>query len=56
MKIYLLVGNTKRVIELLNSGSIDIGFVEGDIEKQKMELKKLISDELLLIVPPNHPF
>lgn len=55
IKIYLLVGNTKRVIELLNSGNIDLGLVEGDIARQKMIVKKLISDELVLIVPPHHP-
>ena len=55
-KIHLLVSNTKRVIELLNSGNIDIGIVEGDVVRQKMVVKKLISDELLLIVSPNHPW
>ncbi|NWF98514.1 MAG: LysR family transcriptional regulator [Nitrospirae bacterium] len=56
IKIYLLVGNSKRVVELLNSGNIDIGLVEGDISRQKMVVRKLISDELLLIVPPSHPW
>lgn len=56
IKIYLLVGNSKRVIELLNSGNIDIGLVEGDISRQKMVVRKLISDELILIVPPSHPW
>ncbi|MFZ3138341.1 MAG: selenium metabolism-associated LysR family transcriptional regulator [Thermodesulfovibrionales bacterium] len=55
-KIYLIVGNSKRVIELLNSGNIDIGLLEGDVSKQKMPVKKLLSDELLLIVAPNHPW
>lgn len=54
IKIYLLVGNTKRVTELLNAGNIDIGLVEGDVARQKMTVKKLISDELLLIVNPEH--
>jgi len=56
MKIYLLVSNTKRVIELLNSGNIDLGLVEGDVSRQKITVKKLLSDELLLIVPPEHPW
>ncbi len=55
-KIYLIVSNTKSVIEHLNSGSIDVGIAEGDVSKQKMVLKKLISDELLLIVSPEHPW
>jgi DNA-binding transcriptional LysR family regulator len=56
IKIHLQVGNTKRVVELLNSGTIDLGLVEGDVVRQKMIVKKLISDELLVIVPPHHPW
>ncbi len=55
IKIHLLVGNTKRVVELLNAGNIDIGLVEGDVARQKMVVDKLVTDELALIVPPVHP-
>ncbi|MFZ3121905.1 MAG: selenium metabolism-associated LysR family transcriptional regulator [Thermodesulfovibrionales bacterium] len=55
IKIHLLVGNTKRVVELLNAGNIDIGLVEGDVARQKMVVDKLVADELVLIVPPLHP-
>ncbi|MEK7267182.1 MAG: selenium metabolism-associated LysR family transcriptional regulator [Nitrospirota bacterium] len=55
IKIHLLVGNTKRVVELLNAGNIDIGLVEGDVARQKMVVDKLVADELALIVPPLHP-
>lgn len=54
IKIYLIVGNSRRVIELINSGNIDIGLVEGDASKQKIAVKKLLSDELVLIVSPDH--
>jgi DNA-binding transcriptional LysR family regulator len=56
VKIYLHVGNTKRVIEMLNSGNVDLGLIEGDVTRQKMIVKKLISDELVLIVSPGHPW
>lgn len=56
IKIHLQVGNTKRVVELLNAGNIDLGLVEGDVVRQKMIVKKLISDELLVIVSPTHPW
>jgi DNA-binding transcriptional LysR family regulator len=56
IKIYLHVSNTKRVIELLNAGNIDIGLIEGDVSRQKMNMKKLLSDELLVIVSPGHPW
>lgn len=54
IKVHLLIGNTQKVIELLNSGNINIGFVEGDVKRHKMSSEKLISDELLVIVPSYH--
>jgi DNA-binding transcriptional LysR family regulator len=56
IKVHLLVCNTKKVIELLNSGSIDLGLVSVDSVNQKMIVKKLVSDELLVIVSPDHPW
>ena len=56
VKVHLLVCNTKRVIELLNSGGIDLGLVSVDSVRQKMIVKKLVSDELLVIVSPEHPW
>lgn len=56
IKVHLLVGNTKRVVELLNSGNIDLGLVEGEVTRQKMIVEKLIADELVLIVPAHHPW
>ncbi len=55
IKIHVQVGNTKRVVELLNSGNIDIGLVEGEVSRQKITTKKLIDDELCLVLPPQHP-
>lgn len=55
IKVRLLVGNTKRVVEFLNAGDIAIGLVEGDVAGQKMVVDKLVTDELALIVPPLHP-
>jgi len=56
IKVHLLVGNTKRIVEFLNAGSIDIGLVEGDVARQKMVVEKLVLDELVLIVSPLHPW
>ena len=56
IKIHLFVANMQRVIELLNAGNISLGLVEGDVKRQKMVVEKLISDELLVIVPTHHPW
>jgi DNA-binding transcriptional LysR family regulator len=56
IKIHLFVANMQRVIELLNAGNINVGLVEGDVKRQKIIVDKLLSDELLLIVPTHHPW
>ncbi len=55
IKIHLFVGNTKRIVELLNSGNIDFGIVEGDVARQKLIVEKFLTDELVVIVPASHP-
>lgn len=56
ISIHLRVGNTKRIIELLNAGNIDIGLVEGDLTRQKLTTERLLEDELVVIVPASHPW
>ena len=56
LKIHLLVGNTKRIVDLLNSGNVDLGLVEGEVTKYRIMTEKLVGDELTLIVPANHPW
>jgi DNA-binding transcriptional LysR family regulator len=56
IRINVFIGNTKRIVDLLNSGGIDIGLVEGETSKHKMKTEPIITDELTFIVPPFHPW
>jgi DNA-binding transcriptional LysR family regulator len=56
IKINVLIGNTKRIVDFLNSGVIDLGLVEGETSRHKMKIDSIISDELTFIVPPFHPW
>lgn len=56
IKFHLYVGNTKRIVELLHSGNIDFGLVEGDLNTQKLKIEQLIRDELVVIVSAAHPW
>lgn len=56
IKINILIGNTKRVLDLLNSGSVDIGLVEGEAQKSKMKAESVLVDELVFILPYMHPW
>jgi DNA-binding transcriptional LysR family regulator len=54
IRVNLQVGNTKAVVDFLNSGNIDIGLVEGDVQRQKIVNEKFLTDELVLIMSPAH--
>lgn len=54
IKIHVLIGNTKRIMDLLTSGVIDLGVIGEVSAKNKMTVEPLISDELAIIVPPAH--
>jgi DNA-binding transcriptional LysR family regulator len=55
IKIKMFVGNTERIENLLISGFIDFGLVEGKISKTNLKIEPIMSDELTLIVHPKHP-
>ncbi len=52
----LVVNNTKTITEKLNAGEIDIALVEGDVSKQRFTVETLISDEMVVIMSPAHPW
>ena len=52
--VHLHVGNSKNVVDFINSGSVDVGLVEGDVNKQKLIVEKLITDEMVFIMSPYH--
>ena len=56
VNISLLVSNTKTITERLNAGEIDIALVEGDVSKQRFAVDTLLSDELVVIMSPAHPW
>jgi DNA-binding transcriptional LysR family regulator len=56
VNVSLVVNNTKTITEKLNAGEIDIALVEGDVSKQRFSVETLISDEMVVIMSPAHPW
>jgi DNA-binding transcriptional LysR family regulator len=50
----LIIGDTAHIIEGILDGKLELGIVGARAETQKVEQKKLISDEMRLIVPVHH--
>ncbi len=56
IKVSVVIGNTKRIEDLVNGGAIDFGVVEGSTTKQRIVAEPIIDDELIIIIPPYHPW
>jgi DNA-binding transcriptional LysR family regulator len=54
--ISLMVSNARIIIEKLNAGEVDIALVSGDVSKQRFTIDTFISDELVVITSPAHPW
>ncbi len=54
IKIKLRIGNTERIEDLMHSGFLDFGIVEGKTSRTNTKTEKVISDQLVLIVHPKH--
>ncbi|HMK42902.1 MAG TPA: selenium metabolism-associated LysR family transcriptional regulator [Dissulfurispiraceae bacterium] len=56
IKIHVVIGNTKRIVELLNAGVIDFAIL-GDVKpSSKLIIEPMVTDELFIIAPPFHPW
>jgi len=54
--VRLSIGNTAQVAEAVLQGKADIGFVEGVIEGEHLDLATVARDQLTLVVGPQHPW
>jgi DNA-binding transcriptional LysR family regulator len=52
--VSLVIGDTGNIIESILNGSLELGIVGAKAETQKIIQKKLIEDEMRLIVPADH--
>ena len=55
VNIRLDIANSEEVLRRLMAGEVDIGVIEGEIEPKDINAIPVTSDELVLILPPNHP-
>lgn len=55
VELCLNIANAEEVLSMVMSDVFDIGVVEGEPESSKLKSLHVTSDELVLIVPPQHP-
>ncbi len=49
VKVNLKIGNTRQIVEMIENGMIDIGFVEGNIDSTSIQQETVGLDELIIV-------
>ncbi|MBF0154359.1 MAG: LysR family transcriptional regulator [Magnetococcales bacterium] len=55
VQIRLTIHNTRLVIRKLEDATIDVGLVEGPVRNKNVTISPCTEDELVVIMPRNHP-
>jgi DNA-binding transcriptional LysR family regulator len=55
-RVSLEMGNTAHVADLVAGGEVDLGFIEGPRPPGRLRSKEVLADELVIVVPPGHPW
>lgn len=53
--VQIIISNTEEVIEGVRTNQLDIGLIEGETNAQDIHVESFMEDEMIVIVPPNHP-
>jgi DNA-binding transcriptional LysR family regulator len=54
--IRLQIGNTAQVADAIETGTAELGFVEGVVENELLASAPVARDQLVLVVAPGHPW
>jgi DNA-binding transcriptional LysR family regulator len=54
--IRLAIGNTAQVAEAVETGTAELGFVEGAVESEHFDSTVVARDQLVVVVGPEHPW
>ena len=54
VKLSLVSGNTERIVEAVAAEKIALGIIEGPAMRREVKTERMLKDEMVLIVSPNH--
>ncbi|TDQ42635.1 LysR family transcriptional regulator [Aureibacillus halotolerans] len=55
-RVQLAIYNTPTILQMLDMQTIDMAFVEGEVESKSFHAEAIAYDEVILIVDPKHPW
>ncbi|MFJ7364434.1 selenium metabolism-associated LysR family transcriptional regulator [Peribacillus frigoritolerans] len=53
--IQIIISNSNDVIQGIRSNKLDIGLIEGETEYKDIDVRPFMNDEMIVVVPPDHP-
>src|ERR1700759_3123831 len=54
VKLSLVRGNTERIVEAVAEEKVELGIIEGPAMRRDVKTERMMRDEMVLIVSPNH--
>ncbi|WP_433974643.1 LysR substrate-binding domain-containing protein [Tunturiibacter lichenicola] len=54
VKLSLVSGNTERIVESVADKKVALGIIEGPAMRRDVKTERMVKDEMVLIVSPNH--
>jgi LysR family transcriptional regulator, transcriptional activator of the cysJI operon len=54
VKLSLISGNTERIVEAVTEKKVELGIIEGPAMRREVKTERMVQDEMVLIVSPNH--
>lgn len=54
-RVSLKVSNTERIADMVASYKLDVGLIEGEINREELEFIPIQQDELVVFCAPDHP-
>lgn len=55
VEIQLEVSNTQHIVDHILENKLDVGLIEGPVDNDNIVVKSFMQDELLVVLPFNHP-
>lgn len=55
VRVRMTVDNTRLIVRKLEDATIDVGMVEGPVQNKNIQIAPCLEDELILVLPINHP-
>ncbi len=56
IELSVSVGNTAQVARAVIAGEAEVGFVEGPVGDPHLAIEAVGTDQMIIVIPPNHPW